>query len=76
MSFRYRKQLILMEVCMVTKVYVTEQVKVGREIVGWNSQKQDLVVTTPVTKVEYSREQSGLVAETEAGGCYLVTNKR
>ena len=61
---------------MFPKVYVTEQVKVGREIVGWDSQKQDLVVTTPVTKVEYSQEQGGMVASTEAGGQYLITNKR
>lgn len=61
---------------MVTKVYVTEQVKVGREIVGWDSHKQDLVVTTPVTKVEYSQEQGGVVAETEAGGRYAITNRR
>lgn len=61
---------------MVKKVYVTEQVKVGREIVGWDSQRQDLVVTTPVVKVDYSQEQGGLVAETEAGGRYAITNRR
>lgn len=61
---------------MVTKVYVTEQVKVGREIVGWDSQRQDLVVTTPVVKVEYSQAQGAFVAETEAGGCYAITNRR
>ena len=40
--------------------------KVGREIVGWDSKKQDLVVTTPVIRVEYSQEQGGVVAATEA----------
>ncbi len=61
---------------MFTKVYVTEQVKVGREIVGWDTQRQDLVVTTPVTQIEYSQEKGGVVAATEAGGQYLITNKR
>ncbi len=61
---------------MFTKVYVTEQVKVGREIVGWDNRRQDLVVTTPVTKIEYSQEQGGMVAATEAGGRYLITNRR
>lgn len=61
---------------MFTKVYVTEPVKVGREIVGWDNQKQDLVVTTPVRKIQFIPEQGGLVAATEAGGSYLITNHK
>ena len=56
-------------------IYVTEEPKVGRGVIGWDRDKQKLITTTDVVAISKYNDRTWEV-KTHAGVQYVISQER